>query len=354
MPGRAAHLTSGSAGYRGPWSASSPGGVAASANTATAHNRSPATPSTCVQGASVNTSSPAPAASPQAAVRAHRARCRRTRPGAPAGARARPARGRVAGVSVAPVAPAHPARHGRRDGVPGRVRLRRVESPPQEQREQQDERRDQHHGTAADRDRSGRPAWTGPRPPASRSCRAGTGAPAPPPSRPPPPRPPARPSAGPARTGTASTGQRGQPGGTGDADQRQRRSVVRSSPDPRITSSPARASAPDTTPGEQRPPPEARRRASGVAVAHRVGRQVRPPPGTRRTPRRAPRSAPTRVQPRGDLVAERVPTGTRPMAIAPTAVPSANGVSTDDSANRFSAGPRGVRARAARTRRRGR
>ena len=33
-----------------------------------------------------------------------------------------------------------------------------------------------------------------------------------------------------------------------------------------------------------------------------------------------------------------MPTGTRPVAIAPTTVPSANGVSTEDSANRFSAG----------------
>ena len=31
------------------------------------------------------------------------------------------------------------------------------------------------------------------------------------------------------------------------------------------------------------------------------------------------------------------PTGTRPIAIAPTAVPSANGVSTDDNANKYSA-----------------
>src|SRR3984957_12912487 len=31
------------------------------------------------------------------------------------------------------------------------------------------------------------------------------------------------------------------------------------------------------------------------------------------------------------------PTGTRPTAIAPTAVPSANGVSTEETANRFSA-----------------
>ena len=120
---------------------------------------------------------------------------------------------------------------------------------------------------------------------------------------------------------------------------------VRFSPDRRMTSSPASASAPQTSPAAS-----ARRRKAAASAARSL--EPSPEPSAARSesaarytaaryPENTTASAPISTQAgfSHDVTGfpSAFPSGTRPMAIAPTAVPSANGVSTDDSANKYSA-----------------